>query len=248
MKNAIKVSTILGIVAFFIPAYSMEESALADDCSSQSYKVALSKMRGIDLFLNMNRLTIFCHDSTSKVEPLPKGHPIFTNEDLPFTLSLIQALEDSDIKKGSKSLKKISNAVLRGGSLCPKHDFVLEDNNWLVIKAKISIQPDPSGKNLISVFSIMNNWIEKTKSSVTGDFWNTPAAILNKTRIRETARKLVFNTIFEAADRRKFYVDNELKSGINSTFDIDASQMIINLFFSFLDNEKNRIAIEQAKK
>ena len=258
MKNMIKMSAISGIVAFFVSIHPMERfikkylpsscaivelscsqqvSAQDDDSLPLDYAIPLNKInQGIDLLSNMHNLTIYRLNDERTMASLFDDQ-LLSDENFPLSLSIIQVLE-SDIKKGGKILKAIGGAVRQGTRLTSKCRFLPTFSKPLTYQRNVCIKFNRSNENPISVFEVMENWIKKRKCHLTYE----------KTKHFTATRKSVVQTIFKATDERKSYVDDKLKNDIDSTFNIKAPQVVIDLIFSLLGDKENRALIEQAKQ
>ncbi len=159
------------MIIFFVPVYPMEgliekhpfalhemvelirsqqASTQADDFLSPYYEIPLKEIqRDIDLFSNMNLLTISrsheCRDSI----PFLGDDPLLSDENFPLSLSIIQALEESDTKKRSKILKTIGNAVNQGSPLTSRRHFVTKILGQPTHQRNICIKSTRSDENSI---------------------------------------------------------------------------------------------------
>ena len=183
----------------FSRAYPIDESThdlklfpFVDNSLLPNYSIQLSKIQGVNLFSNIHSLNILYLDDKHVVVSIPDDDPLFTDENLPVSLSAIQVLLESNIEKDSKISKEIEIAVNRGAPLTSKYHFELTSVNP---PANIYIMSIPSGKNFISTFKVMENWINQKKQCTT----------------YTAAFNFIKQIIFNAADKRKSYINDTLK-------------------------------------
>ncbi len=260
MKDTIKMCLLSTMITFFVPAYPMEGliekhplapyemvelirnqqiSTQVGDFLPPDYEIPLKEIQqDIDLFSKMSFLTISrlhkCHDSI----PFFDDDPLLSDENFPLSLSIIQALEESDTKKRSKILKTIGNAVNQGSPLTSRRHFVTKILGQPTHQRNICIKSNRSDENSISVFRVMKDWIKERKKHL----------IYEKTEDFIPACSSVTQTIFDAAVKRKKYINGGFKKDMVDALEIQIPQVVIDLIFSWLHDKKNIALIEQEKQ
>jgi len=260
MKNNIKLSVILGIVASF-PTCPMEStvcgaiflpivnpikktacntraSFMPKDHFLPNCIIELEEMKKLNLFSDMKQLAIGQnhHGVTSASSD---DSSLFTDKELAFQLTIIQILEKnrSDVEKNNKNLKTISDAVNRGVSLTSRY-CIRPAKRFMQTKKSECIRLSVSDVNSISVFKTMKDWITQKKLGTTD----------KKTETNTSTQSSIFKIIFEAAGKRTAYINDQLSKDIDDASGIKIPQNIIDLMFSYLHDKENMEIIEQAKK
>ena len=259
MKDTIKISLLSTMITFFVPVYPMEGliekhplapyemvelirnqqvSTQVDDFLLPNYEIPLKEIQqDIDLFLNISILTISRSHEYHDSIPFFDDDPLLSDENFPLSLSIIQALEESDTKKRSKILKTIGNAVNQGSPLTSRRHFVPKLLGQPTHQRNIWIKFNRSGENSISVFRVIKDWIEKRKLHLAYE----------KTENFTPARNSVTQTIVDASDKRRDYINGRFKKDMVDALEIQIPQVVIDLIFSWLHDEENRALVEQAK-
>jgi len=168
MKNIFKINIILGIAAFFVSAYPMEEHSYIPGVN---YLIPQKEMeRNLNLFSEMRKLNICSQDSQGQFFSLCKDSPLFSDGDLALPLSVIQVIKRPigdritlkqignfltgkklNTKKSSIILEKIGYAIYQGVPLCFPCSFTQKKSN-LPNKSGVLIKVNSSDDDYTSIF------------------------------------------------------------------------------------------------
>ncbi len=143
MKNSVKITIVLGIVASFFPVYSMMPGV---------YSLEERTLKTVNPLSDMNDLKI-SHSLNPNGPRISDDDPFFANKGLALSLAAIKILEESDKAKNKKTLETIRNSISQGTSVS-SNMFIIKSSwtNYRVIEIVTS-------KESYSVFTSIEYWI-----------------------------------------------------------------------------------------
>jgi len=133
--------------------------------------------------------------------------------------------------KREATLKAIRDAISRGTSVTSA--YIIQRGCAV---PQILILPC---QNPVSLFMMIKNWLPS---------WGLYLPKDKELEDRQSAYETLMRTIFKAADKRKCYTNGGFKEVIEEIFGINLPQILIDLVFSNLHDQKNMTLIEQAKQ
>ena len=233
MKNSVKITIVLGIVASFFPVHPMMPGM---------YCLEERTLKTGNPLLNMNDLKI-SHSVDPNGPRISDDDPFFADTGLALSLAAIKILEESDKAKNKKTLETIRNSISQGTPVS-SNMFIIKSSstNYEVILFSTSTE-------FYSVFDPIEYWI-KAPVSMSLKNWLTRKGFMGKDK-----KNAIFRAIFQGERERKerlTYIRDELPTDIYDKFAIEVPTDLLFIILSCLpgfnvDEERTRL-IEQAEK